>query len=223
MTIHLLHRAALAWFIALWGTAALGQAPAADIGAGKKRAAACFACHGADGVSKIPGTPHLAGQRRDYLEAALRAYREGSKRQDPTMTAMAKPLTDPDIANIAAYFSLLARAANGQTAAQILESQARIQPVGQVQVAAAPAAAAAPRTGQAVYAESCVACHGSGAAGAPKAGDKAAWAPRLAQGKDTLAQHALQGFKAMPAKGGCASCSDDEVRAAVEHLIASSR
>lgn len=223
MTPQFIQRAVLAWLLALCGTAALAQAPAADVGAGKKRAAACFACHGVDGISKIPGTPHLAGQRRDYLESALRAYREGSKRQDPTMTAMAKPLSDPDIVNIAAYFSLLARAANGQTVAQILETQARIQPVGQVQLEAAPAAAAAPRSGQAVYAESCVACHGSGAAGAPKAGDKAAWAPRLAQGKDTLMQHALQGFKAMPAKGGCASCSDDDVRAAVEHLVAASR
>ncbi|MCX8099371.1 MAG: cytochrome c [Casimicrobiaceae bacterium] len=76
----------------------------ADVGAGKKRAATCFACHGEDGVSKIPGTPHLAGQDRIYLEKSLRAYRDGS-RNDPAMTAMAKPLSDVDIANIAAYFA----------------------------------------------------------------------------------------------------------------------
>jgi cytochrome c553 len=83
--------------------------PIADVGAGMRRAAVCFACHGPDGLSKIPGTPNLAGQQRAYLEKALHAYREGQQRQDPTMTAMAKPLSDPDIANIAAYFNQLGR------------------------------------------------------------------------------------------------------------------
>lgn len=91
--------------------------PAPDIGAGQKRAAACFACHNADGISKIPGTPHLAGQDRSYLEKALRAYRDGT-RQDPTMNAMAKPLSDRDIANIAAYYSSLSRMNSVQTAAR---------------------------------------------------------------------------------------------------------
>jgi len=83
--------------------------PSADISAGQKRAAVCFACHGANGISSIPGTPHLAGQQRDYLEKALHAYREGQQRQDPTMTAMAKPLSDADIVNLAAYFGSLPR------------------------------------------------------------------------------------------------------------------
>lgn len=90
---------------------ALGQpfgTPSPDSGAGKKRAAVCFACHGAGGISKMQGTPHLAGQDRAYLENALHAYREGS-RQQPTMTAMAKPLSDADITNIAAFFSRLPR------------------------------------------------------------------------------------------------------------------
>lgn len=83
--------------------------PAADVAAGQQRAAACFACHNANGIAQIPGTPHLAGQERGYLEKALRAYRDGSTRQEPTMNAMAKPLSDQDIANIAAYFSSLRR------------------------------------------------------------------------------------------------------------------
>jgi cytochrome c5 len=58
----------------------------------------------------------------------------------------------------------------------------------------------------------------AGVAGAPKLGDTAAWAPRLPQGKDTLLQHALQGFKAMPPKGTCADCSEAELRAAVDYL-----
>jgi cytochrome c553 len=99
-----------------------GGAAAPDAGAGKKRAAVCFACHNADGISKIPGTPHLAGQERGYLESALRAYRDGTTRQNPTMNAMAKPLSDRDIVNIAAYYSLQTRMNNGQTAAQTLEA-----------------------------------------------------------------------------------------------------
>lgn len=104
---------------------AVGQSlgtPSPDSGAGKKRAAVCFACHGTGGISKMPGTPHLAGQDRAYLEKALRAYREGT-RQDPTMTAMAKPLSDTDIANLALFFSLLPRTSNDQTAARTLETR----------------------------------------------------------------------------------------------------
>jgi cytochrome c5 len=203
--------------------------PAPDVGAGKKRAAACFACHNPDGISKIPGTPHLAGQERGYLEGALRAYRDGQTRQNPTMNAMAKPLADRDIVNIAAYYSLQTRMNNGQTAAQALETIERIRPIGNSvsespAVVPASATGSAPttplRSGEAVYNAACMACHTSGAAGAPKLGDKAAWSPRVAQGSGTLAQHAVQGFKGMPAMGGCTTCSEAEIKAAVEYLAA---
>lgn len=210
-----------------------GGTAAPDIGAGKKRAAACFACHGENGIAKIPGTPHLAGQERRYIESALRAYRDGQGRQNATMTAMAKPLTDRDIANIAAYFSLQTRLSDGQSAAQVIDAFERLRPIGTVAVAAAPAtaaattapaaSAAASRSGDAVYAAACSACHQAGIAGAPKFGDKVGWAPRIAQGTATLHQHALQGYQGMPAKGGCASCSDDEVKAAVGYLVSGSR
>lgn len=202
-----------------------GVAP--DVGAGQKRAAVCFACHGADGISRIPGTPHLAGQDRIYLENALRAYRDGQTRQKPTMNAMAKPLSDRDITNIAAYFHLQVRMDQGQTAAEAMKTIERIYPVGRVELKSAtagdPIAAQPPRSGEAVYAATCAACHDSGAAGAPRGGDRVAWAPRLAQGMDMLTQHAMQGFKAMPAKGGCAECSEAEIRAVVEHLAAKAR
>jgi cytochrome c5 len=198
-----------------------GGASAPDAGAGKKRAAVCFACHNADGISRIPGTPHLAGQERSYLESALRAYRDGTTRQNPTMNAMAKPLSDRDIANIAAYYSLQTRMNNGQTAADTLAALQRIRPVGNA-VTEAPTSAgtapAAPRDGRAVYRAACVACHDAGIAGAPKIGDKGAWSSRVAQGQATLVKHAMEGFKGMPAKGGCASCSDADIRAAVEYL-----
>jgi len=89
--------------------------------------------------------------------------------------------------------------------------------------AAAPAVAAKAKTGDQVFNESCVACHGTGIAGAPKAGDKAAWAPRLAEGAATLYDHAIKGFKTMPARGGAATLSDAEVKAAVDVLIAKAK
>jgi cytochrome c5 len=74
------------------------------------------------------------------------------------------------------------------------------------------------QTGQAVYTATCVACHGTGAAGAPKAGDAGAWSARLAQGYDTLVQHAVQGIRAMPAKGGNPDLDDIEVARAVVYM-----
>ncbi|RYF15102.1 MAG: cytochrome c5 family protein [Comamonadaceae bacterium] len=76
------------------------------------------------------------------------------------------------------------------------------------------------------YAKSCAACHAAGVTGAPKPGDKADWGPRIAQGKETLYTHALQGYTGkkgvMPPKGGFANLSDDEVKAAVDYMVATS-
>ena len=96
-------------------------APAPDARAGKARAAECFGCHNADGIATLPGIPHLAGQDRIYLESVLHAYRDGRTRLNLTMNPMAQPLSDSDIANIAAYFSLqlrMSRAQAGKPAAQ---------------------------------------------------------------------------------------------------------
>jgi cytochrome c5 len=76
--------------------------------------------------------------------------------------------------------------------------------------------------GKKVYEASCAACHGTGAAGAPKFGDKAAWAPRIKQGSETLYNSALKGKNAMPPKGG-SSASDDEVKAAVDYMTSASK
>ena len=91
--------------------------------------------------------------------------------------------------------------------------------------AAGPAVAAAvPTDGAGAYEAVCKACHGEGIAGAPKAGDKAAWGPRVAQGKDTLYKHAIAGFNGskgvMPAKGGRTDLSDDLIKQAVDHMVA---
>ena len=80
------------------------------------------------------------------------------------------------------------------------------------------------KDGTEVYEGACKACHGLGIAGAPKGGDTAAWAPRIAKGKATLYEHAIKGFTgtagAMPAKGGRTDVSDDLIKAAVDHMVA---
>ena len=93
---------------------------------------------------------------------------------------------------------------------------------------AAPAAAVAADTkGADLFTKSCAICHQTGAAGAPKLGDKADWEPRIAQGKDVLYQHAIAGFTgkkgAMPPKGGAASISDDDIKAIVDYMAASAQ
>lgn len=109
------------------------------------------------------------------------------------------------------------------TEEKTVEIEKRIQPVGQVYLAgSAPKAAAAPtgpKSGADVYQASCFACHGTGAMGAPKKGDAAAWEPRTAKGMDVLLEHAIKGFNAMPPKGTCMACSDDEIKAAIEFMI----
>ncbi len=74
-----------------------------------------------------------------------------------------------------------------------------------------------------VYTASCAACHASGAAGAPKLGDKKAWAPRIKSGNDTLYNSAIKGKKAMPAKGGNVSLSDVDVMAVVDYMVSQAK
>ena len=99
----------------------------------------------------------------------------------------------------------------------------RLKPIGEVAIGEAKPAVGGVIDGKKVYESICQACHATGAAGAPKAGDKGAWGPRIAQGKDTLFKHAIGGFTGksgtMPAKGGNPALSDDEVKAAVTHLM----
>jgi len=73
------------------------------------------------------------------------------------------------------------------------------------------------------YMQSCWACHNSGAAGAPKVGDAAAWVPRIAKGMDVLLANSIAGINAMPAKGMCFTCTNDDLKALVEYMVASSQ
>jgi len=89
--------------------------------------------------------------------------------------------------------------------------------------AAAPAAAASAGEGKKVYDTTCAVCHGAGIAGAPKFGDKAQWAPRIAQGVNVLFAHAQNGFNAMPARGGNKALTDAQLRAAIDYMVAASK
>jgi cytochrome c5 len=152
----------------------------------------------------------------------------GCGRNDSTATA--PPTSDP--------------AAPGPTAAQTpaptpaqtaADTAAQNGGASPAQTAAAPAAdatatmGAGPDTagGQAVFAKTCVVCHGAGVAGAPRLGDKADWSPRVAQGKNVLYQHALQGYTGkkgvMPPKGGNTTLSDADVKTAVDYMVAQAR
>ena len=99
-------RRASAWALALSVSAALAApaAWAADAAAGRQKSSACAVCHGPLGLSQAPDAPHLAGQPAMYLAAQLKAYRSGSRRHE-VMAVIAKPLSDDDIENLAAWFS----------------------------------------------------------------------------------------------------------------------
>lgn len=90
-------------------------------------------------------------------------------------------------------------------------------------VAASSSASSGPKSGDEVYASACAACHGTGVLNAPKFGSADDWAPRIAKGNETLYANAINGINAMPAKGGNSALSDEEVIAAVEHMIASAQ
>ena len=118
------------------------------------------------------------------------------------------------------------------TDAQRAAIEERIKPVGDSCMqgdsscgAPVVAAATGPRSGEEVYNTACMACHSTGAAGAPKVGDAAAWAARIAKGTDALYASGVNGVPGtgMMAKGGCVACSDEEIHAAVDFMVAGSQ
>jgi cytochrome c5 len=127
---------------------------------------------------------------------------------------------EPQKAAVAADAGAVAPAAQAAPAAAPAAALAPAAPV--VAAAAAPAAASKAGTGEALYKQACIACHASGVAGAPKFGDKAAWAPRIQTGLDMLTASAIKGKNAMPPKGG-SSASDADIRAAVEYMVSAAK
>jgi cytochrome c5 len=139
------------------------------------------------------------------------------------------------------YALTVSQFAVGPGAGTRQEIAARLAPVATVRIAseapAGPAGALAPGApktgqtaasgaesiGQARFEKTCSACHATGVAGAPKLGDRAAWAPRIAKGIDALLQSAINGKNAMPPRGTCVSCSDAELKAAIEYMLSKAR
>jgi cytochrome c553 len=91
---------------ALVSSLAAGQSDAGDLKAGRAKALMCQACHGVDGLSKVPDAPNIAGQTEPYLVAQLQAYKSG-ERKNEAMSVVAPPLSDKDIDDLAAYFSAI--------------------------------------------------------------------------------------------------------------------
>jgi len=120
---------------------------------------------------------------------------------------------------------LLAGVANAVPPGTVDEIRERLQPFGALCRAgedcgqATAAAATGPLSGEQVYNQFCFACHTTGVGGAPMLGDTVAWAPRIEQGLDLLWDHTLNGINAMPAKGTCMNCSDDELRDTMEYMV----
>ena len=115
------------------------------------------------------------------------------------------------------YFPIMAYGAD-----QAIE--ARIKPVGHVnigeQVADAPAIAAAPNNAtEQLYKQKCGLCHDAGLAGAPKLGSKTDWDPRMKKGMDGLLKSAINGLNAMPPKGTCVECTDEQLQATIKYML----
>jgi cytochrome c5 len=79
------------------------------------------------------------------------------------------------------------------------------------------------QSGKAIYVSKCRGCHDYGVAGAPRYGSSEIWAERLTKGLDVLYKNSINGIRAMPARGGCYACSDDDIKAAVDYILANSQ
>ena len=123
-------------------------------------------------------------------------------------------LSDDDVARGVAFMANQAGASFKEPAVKAAAQKPQAQ---------AAAAAGGAADGKKVYDSTCTACHAAGVANAPKLGDKAAWAPRIKQGMDALVQSAAKGKGAMPPKGGNASLSDADLRAAIEYMVSQAK
>lgn len=124
-------------------------------------------------------------------------------------------------------FVLASLVASGALASELVEKQIaeRTKPVGEVCLegdacaAAVTVASAGPRSGEEIYKTNCSACHASGAAGAPLFGDLSQWQPRIDKGMETMLANSINGINAMPPKGLCMTCSDEELEASIQYMV----
>lgn len=180
----------------------------------------CTACH-ATGVANAPKFgnkgdwgPRIHEGQKGLLQEALK----GKGAMPPR--GGASDLTDLEVERAVVYMANAAGAGFKEPAAPTATAPASA-PGTKAAPASAPAAkvASAAADGKKVYESTCIACHGSGVANAPKFGDKKAWEPHLMHGVDHLYQNALKGVNAMPPRGGNLTLSDAEVKAAVDYML----
>jgi cytochrome c5 len=197
----------------------------------------CVACHGtgAAGAPKFGDAaawaPRIATGYESLLNSALKgkgamAPQGGGDFQDVEigravvyMTAAAGgKFAEPAVPAAGAGDAPAASAAAAAPAAAAPAAVAAATPAAPAAAAVQTAAAPAAGAGEALYKQACFACHGAGVAGAPKFGDKAAWAPRIQNGVDALTASAIKGKGAMPPKGG-STASDADIQAAVVYMV----
>ena len=229
------------------GTVVLAQSagPRGNLTGEQVYAQVCKTCHeaGLAGAPKIGDkaawAPRIAEGEKTLLQHAVGGF-QGKTGVMPPKGGNAD-LTDDEVHRAVVYLANQAGAGWKEpaptataSAAQTTAAAPAPSPASAPATAAAPvaasstpaaaaSAASAKVDGKAVYDQTCHVCHATGVAGAPKFGDKAAWAPRLAQGADTLHNVALHGKGAMPPKGGNMALSDDQVKAAVDYMAAAAK
>ncbi|WP_103018007.1 c-type cytochrome [Alicycliphilus denitrificans] len=185
----------------------------------------CAACHatGAAGAPKLADAAAWGPRIKTGFEALVQSALKGKGAMAPQGGG---DFNDTEIARGVAYMANAAGAKFAEPAAPAAAAPAAAEAppaaAAAAPAAAAPAGGAGQAAGKAVYESTCVACHGTGVAGAPKFGDKAAWAPRLAAGFDEVLKIATQGKGAMPPKGGSTASAAD-FKAAVEYLVNSAK
>lgn len=207
----------------------------------------CAACHGtgAAGAPKVGDAGAWAARIKQGYDTLVQHAIQGIR-------AMPAKGGNPDLDDVEVARAMVYMA--NQSGAKFKEPEAPAAPAATTAANAAPAAAPAAATpaaapapapaaatpaapaaeatasaggaGKTLYGSACVACHGAGIAGAPKFGDKAAWAPRIAQGANVLYEHAIKGFQGkngmMPPKGG-SSAPDADVKSAVDYMVAAAK
>lgn len=150
---------------------------------------------------------------------AYMANQSGGKFQEPAAPAAAPATTTTEATE---ERSPAGGAPMASATAPITSSPSQLtQAVTPSEPAAAPAATA--DVGKKIYDSACLACHSTGAAGAPRTGDKAEWAKRMQKGADTVYANAIKGIGIMPPKGGATSASDADIKAAVDYMLAQSK
>lgn len=194
--------------------------------------ATCAACHdsGVANAPKLGDKGAWAARIGVGLEKLAASGIKGKGAMPPKGGA---DLSDADFSRVVAWLANKSGASFKEPAApKASTAPAAPAAAAPATAAAAPAPAPAPAAaapaagagnGKKVYDGACVACHASGVAGAPKLGDKGAWAPRLATGLDALTASVIKGKGAMPPKGGNASIPDADIRAAVEYMAAAAK